>query len=100
MLVPIKARPGDYFSFIESGPVANNKPGTSVGVAVASKLFFTVVPANIWQAMGYRISAFFNNYSPWPWIGLGIIVVAVLFMLFKKFFSFNIAVRKGKNSHD
>lgn len=94
MMVPVKAEPGDYFAFVESGPLASNKPGTSVGVAVASKLFFTVVPANIWQAAGYRVSAFFNAYSPWPWIGLGLVIVTILFLLFKKFFSFNIAVRK------
>ena len=94
MILPIKAEPGDYFAFVESGPVASNKPGTSVGVAVASKLFFTVVPANIWQAMGYRISAFFDAYSPWPWIGSGLIAIIALLALLKRFFLFNVVMRK------
>ena len=94
MIVPVKAEPGDYFAFVESGPVASDKPGTSVGVAVASKLFFTVVPANIWRAIGYRVSAFFDTYSPWSWVGLGLVVVIILFVLFRKFFSFNVAMRK------
>ena len=94
MIVPVGAKPGDYFAFIESGPVASNAPGTSVGVAVAAKLFFTVVPASIWQAIGYRVSAFFDAYSPWSWGGLGLTVLIVLIVIFRKFFSFNIAVRK------
>lgn len=94
MTVPVKAQPGAYFAFLESGPVASDKPGTTVGVAVATKLFFTVVPANIFQAVLYRVSSFFNTYAPWPWIGLGLAIFIIVFFLFRKFFSFNFAVRK------
>ncbi len=94
MTVPVKALPGDYFAFVESGPVASDKPGTSVGIAVAAKLFFTIVPANIWQATGYRVSAFFNTYAPWSWVGLGVIIFIILFALLRRFFSFNLAMRK------
>lgn len=94
MTVPVKAGPGDYFAFLESGPVASNKPGTSVGVAVATKLFFTVVPANIFQAIIYRVSSFFNTNSPWSYVGLGVALFIIAFFLFRKFFSFNIGVRK------
>lgn len=94
MILPLKSEPGDYFAFIESGPVATGAAGTSVGVAVAAKLFFTVIPANIWQAVGYRVSAFFTTYSPWSWIVLGLILFVILISIFKKYFSFNIAVRK------
>ena len=94
MLVPLKGEPGDYFAFIESGPVPTNAPGTSVGVAVATKLFFTLVPANIFQAIGFRVSSFFETYSPWSWGGLGLIALIILFVIFPKFFSFNIAVKK------
>ena len=48
MFVPVKTKPGEYFAFLESGPVAEGGPGTSGGVAVATKLYFTVVPANLW----------------------------------------------------
>lgn len=94
MTAPLTGEPGDYFAFIESGPVPTNAPGTSVGVAVATKLYFTLVPANIFQAIGFRISSFFETYSPWSWGGLGLIVLIVLFVIFRRFFSFNIAVRK------
>lgn len=94
MVVPVKAEPGDYFAFLESGPVASNQPGTSVGVAVATKLFFTVVPANIFQAVIYRTSSFFSAYSPWSYVGLGVALFILAVFLFRKFFSFNIGVRK------
>lgn len=94
MIVPLKGEPGDYFAFIESGPVPTNAPGTSVGVAVATKLFFTLVPANIFQAISFRVSSFFETYSPWSWGGLGLIALIILVMFFRKFFSFNVAVRK------
>lgn len=94
MLVPLKATPGDYFAFIESGPVPSNAPGTSVGVAVATKLFFTVVPANIFQAISYRISSFLSAYAPWSWIGLGVLAFIILVMILRRFVSLNISVRK------
>ena len=95
MIVPVKAEQGDYFAFIESGPVGVlDKPGTTVGIAVATKLFFTVAPANIWQAVLHRTEAFFRINSPWSWVGLGVVLFAVLIFLFRKFFSFNIGVRK------
>lgn len=93
MTVPVKAEPGDYFAFIESGPVPDNKPGTSVGIAVGTRLFFTVVPANIFQAITYRTSTFFTTHSPFTWIGLGIVLFIASILLFRKFFSFNIGMR-------
>jgi len=95
MIVPLKGEPGDYFAFIESGPVPTNAPGTSVGVAVATKFYFTLVPANIFQAIGFRISSFFETYSPWSWGGLGLIVLIVLVVIVRRFLSFNIAVKKN-----
>ncbi len=94
MFVPVKTDPGDYFAFVESGPVALNGPGTSVGVAVATKLYFNVVHANLWQAILYRTHAFLTTYSPWSWIALGTSIVFVFGFAFIKFFSLNISVRK------
>jgi hypothetical protein len=95
MIVPISGEPGDYFAFIESGPVATNAPGTSVGIAVATKLYFTLVPANMFQAVGFRISSFFQVYAPWSWIGLGVVALALIIFIFRRFFSFNIVMRKN-----
>ena len=94
MTAPLTGKPGDYFAFIEGGPVPTNAPGTSIGVAVATKLYFTLIPANIFQAISFRISSFFEIYSPWSWGGLGLVVLIALVVIFRRFFSFNIAVRK------
>lgn len=94
MIVPVKTDPGEYFSFIESGPVAEGGPGTSVGVAVATKLYFTVVHATIWEAALYRISAFFTAYAPWSWIGFGVGMVVVILFVFIRFFSLDISLRR------
>jgi hypothetical protein len=96
MFVPVKTEPGEYFAFLESGPVAEGGPGTSVGVAVATKLYFTVVPANLWEAMTYRVSAFFTTYAPWSWVIFGGAIVISLWFIFVRFFSFNITLRSKK----
>lgn len=94
MLVPVKTKPGDYFAFLESGPVASGEVGTSVGVAVATKLYFSVVHANLWDAMLYRIASLFVNYAPWSWVGLSVAVLGALAAIFRTFFSFNVSLRK------
>ena len=94
MVVPVKAEPGDYFAYIESGPIKSNEPGTSVGIAVGEKVYFTIIPANIWQALMYRISSFFNTYSPWSWTSLILILLIIIVVLFRKFFSFQFAINK------
>lgn len=94
MSVPVKTEPGEYFAFLESGPVASGEAGTSVGVAVATKLYFTVIHANMWEAITYRISSFLTAYAPWSWIGIGLVALGIISSLFIRFFSLNISVRK------
>jgi hypothetical protein len=93
MTVPVKALPGEYFAFLESGPVQTQTEGTSVGVAVATKLYFTIVPANLWQAFIYRASAFMNTYAPWTWVAFGVVALLLTAFVFTRFFSFNISFR-------
>jgi hypothetical protein len=96
MTVPVKALPGDYFAFLESGPVQTQSEGTSVGVAVATKLYFKVIPANIWQAIVYRTSAFMHTYSPWTWVVFGVSTFIALVYFFSRFFSLNIAFKSKR----
>ena len=94
LTLPMKTRPGDYFAYLEVHPVIKAGPGTSIGIAVAAKLYFTVIPANAWQAITYRISSFWTIYSPWTWIVSGIALAAIIIALLRKNFAFQIGVKK------
>jgi len=103
--LPIKGvKPGDYFCFLQAHPVVETEKGvTVVAIAAASKLYFTVIPANIWWAMYFRFIALWTMYSPWPQIFIGVICAAVIvfifWKLFQRYFSLQIGIKK-KNGQD
>lgn len=94
LTLPVKTRPGDYFAYLEGHPIKTAKPGTSISVAAAAKLYFTVAPANFIQGIYYRVISFFAAYSPWPYIALAVIIAAIIIILIKKNFSFNLNIKK------
>lgn len=101
--LPLRIAPGDYFAYLEGHPIAVVKKGTAnIGVAAASKLYFTVVPANIFYGIYYKIITFFNVYAPWPQRVVVAILIVGLLVLFKKFFNIQINLKKpvDKNSID
>lgn len=90
--IPTKTQPGEYFAYLESHPLAKSVSGqTSVGIAAAAKLYFTVAPANIFQGIYYRLISLYSRYYPWDLIVLALIFVAVLFRFVGKRFKFQIA---------
>lgn len=98
--LPLRVTPGDYFGFLEAHPMQKSKAGlTTVGIAAATKLYFSVVPANIFSAIWYKILSFWEVYAPWPQrVLLGLALLVILF-LFKKFFNIQINIKKPKSSH-
>ena len=92
--LPMKLKPGDYFCYLEAHPIVKAGPGTTIGVAAATKTYFTVAPANIWQAMYYRISSYFATHAPWSYVVLAVTVTAIIIAIFRKFFAFNINIKK------
>ena len=97
LTLPVKAHPGDYFSYIEAHPVIADVVGHSrVNIAAASKLYFTVDPANLLQAALYRAMSFLNDYKPWSYITSGIMAFILLIFIIRRFFSFNIGVSLKK----
>lgn len=94
LTLPVKTTPGDYLAYLEVHPAAEAGTGTSVGIAAATKLYFTVEPANFWQALTFRVSSFWTMYSPWTWVVLGVILIILLITLFKKKFAFQLGVKK------
>lgn len=95
LALPVNMRPGDYFSYIEAHPVAESgPPGTTIGIAAAAKTYFTVVPANVASAIIWRVYSLFTVYAPWSYMTLVIVVGAVIIVVFRRFFNFQIGVRR------
>ena len=95
--LPVSMEPGNYFAYIEAHPVKKSQTGdTSINIAAASKLYFTVVPANIFSGMYYKVLSFWRVYAPWPQRVLTIVAVLVLITLFKKFFNIKIDIKGNK----
>lgn len=93
--IPIKTEPGEYFAYLEAHPIATPENGvTSVGIAAATKLYFTVAPANFFQGVYYKVSFFMKKYTPWSWTAFGILVFAVLATAFVKKFDLSISLSK------
>jgi len=89
------AKPGDYFAFLQGRPLQKTESGmTSVGVAAATKLYFTVAPANIFVGIYYRIASLATLYSPWSYVVSAIVIAALLIAILRRFISFNIGIRK------
>lgn len=97
--LPLKGvKPGDYFGYLEAHPVVEDVAGvTSIGVAAATKLWFTVAPANLWQAIYYRASyqvgAFWNFATPWIWFVIVLAAGAIIIAVLKRFFNFQVKRR-------
>jgi hypothetical protein len=81
--IPVKAKPGDYLAYIEAHPLATSGGGgMQIGIAAATKLYFTVKPANVFVGVANSIANFFSRTAPGSYIVLGIIVLglAVFFL--------------------
>ena len=92
LTLPAKIKPGNYFAYLEARPVKKSVAGqTSVGVAAATQLWFTVAPANFFQGIYYRFISLYSRYHPWDTIVLAVIFVAALFWFISKKFKFQIA---------
>jgi len=98
LALPVRMRPGEYFAYLEAHPVIKAGPGTTIGVAAATKTYFTVEPANMWQAILWRVSTFFAVYAPWTYVSLAIVAAAVVITIFRRFFAFRIGIRRKDNA--
>lgn len=83
--IPLKAKPGDYLAYIEAHPVATGAGGgMQIGVAAATKLYFTVKPANVFVAIANSIANFFTRNAPGSYIALGVIVLGLLIFFLRR----------------
>ena len=91
--IPMNAEPGDYFCFLEAHPVTEGE-GFRIGVAAASKLYFSVKPANIISAAFHKISSFIAATAPASYIfAIAALLIAAVMVLRKHI---SIEVRRKK----
>lgn len=93
LTLPVKAKPGDYFAYLQGQPIKKvaTAGGATIGVAAATKLYFKIVPANIWQGIYYRFIFLYSRYHPWDTIVLAMIFIALFLRFIVKRFKFQIA---------
>lgn len=97
MTVPVRIEPGEYFAYLEARPaktVTDGSTGASVGIAAATKLYFSVDAANIWEAAYYRARSFWNMYAPWPAVAIAMLIVIVAGLVLRRFVSFHVGITK------
>ncbi len=83
--IPLKAKPGDYLAYVEAHPVSTSGiGGMQIGVAAATKLYFTVKPANVFVAITNSIANFFTRNAPGSYIALGVIVLGLLLFFLRR----------------
>lgn len=90
--LPVKAKPGDYLAYIEAHPVSPDREGVSVGIAVASKVYFTIKPANIVVAVFTAITSFFVTRAPISYIVLGIVLLGIAIFFLRKYLKFELKI--------
>jgi len=93
LTIPVKARPGEYFAFIQAKG-APTPGGVSIAVAAATKLRFDVRPANLLVAVTTRVQSFFQNYSPGSYIGVGLLGLAIVIAIIWRFFRIRFRVER------
>lgn len=85
--------PGDYFAYIEAHPVKISEAGTtSINIAAASKLYFTIEPASFFAAIYYKLVSFWELYTSWIEGFVGLLFLALIAISLKK--ALNIKIEK------
>lgn len=92
--LPVNARPGNYFAYLEAHPIVKGKKGVTIGVAAATKLYFSIKPANIFSAILYKILTFFETFAPYSYIGLGLVVLIAGILIFRRYFTIRFGIEK------
>jgi hypothetical protein len=81
--IPIKAKPGDYLTYVQTHPSFEGG-GMSVGVAAVTKLYFTVKPANMLVGVTNAIANFLSDTAPTSYIFLGVVAVVLLVFFLRR----------------
>ncbi len=97
--LPKNARPGKYFAYLEGQPTKKVKGqgsgvSATIGVAAASQLWFTIVPANTFQKIYWAVISFYALYRFWINLAAGIIFAVIVVAILRRLLRFNIGLRR------
>lgn len=93
--LPPSAKPGPYFAYLEGHPAKKSVSGqTSIGVAAAAKLYFTVASANLLQAMYYRTASIYASSQPWGGVLLAVFLGAIILVIIKRYLKIHIGISR------
>ncbi len=95
LTLPVNARPGDYFAFLEAHPTKKGE-GVTIGVAAATKLSFTVKTAGLLGAIIERIRSLLEQLKPIHFIIAGAIGLGALVLVGRRYIEFRVGLKKGK----
>jgi hypothetical protein len=104
LTLPLQLKPEKYFAYLEAHPIRKTAEGggTAVNVAAAAKLYFTVKPANMFQAVFYRVSSLYTQYKMPFWVIVGAGLLYAIFRVLRKYIHLDIKLKQPntKQSHD
>ena len=90
--IPAGAELGDYLGYIEAHTVSQGE-GTIIGIAAATKLYFTVEPN---PGVFGSIANFFSSWAPFSYIVLGLMILGITLLLLHRYLGLELKVnRKG-----
>ncbi len=95
LTLPVDARPGDYFAFLEAHPVAEGE-GVTIGVAAATKLNFSVTPKGVLGAAVERLRSLIEANRPLTYALGAIAGLFIVYSLGKRFLDVNVGLKKPK----
>jgi hypothetical protein len=100
--LPVRTAPGKYFAYLEAQPeAAESKEGTSIGVAAAAKLYFTVIPGGLVQGIYYKAVSIWQTYAPWSATLSGGLLFALAVIIIRKYVNVSFSVaKKGDEPKD
>ena len=95
LTLPVNARPGDYFAFLEAHPTKKGE-GVTIGVAAATKLSFTVKTAGLLGAIIERIRSLLEQLKPIHFIAAGALGLGVLVLVGRRYIDFRVGLKKKR----
>ncbi len=86
ILLPITVESGQYFAYLEGRPVQSST-GSTVGIAAAAKLHFSVSDGDLWSGLSHRLPQLWAQVTPWLQIAavatLGVMIALIAKKRFK-----------------